>query len=192
MRISCVLDVGQLANANGTPGLIVFPESVAQTEIDNAWSLCPDSMIVAAVLEDRRSRGLLLHQWRNQINYLKVTNDGRTIGSGNLQQMPVYQLDNLCVGVLICMDVDHSTFSQAIIRKVRASECRLKLICIPADMGSYWFTGDTVPSQLHGVNVILCNHTKTHQERCKSFVTDMHGRKVVIQKHDEPIHIQLP
>jgi len=97
-----------------------------------------------------------------------------------------------CVGMLICMDVDHPTFSQAIIRRVRSSECRLKLICIPADMGSYSFNGDTVPSQLHGVNVILCNHTKTHQNRCKSFITDMRGRKIVVQKSDEPVHVQLP
>ena len=141
MQISCVLDAAQLGTADGAPELIVFPEGVSETEIDNARALCPHSMIVAAVVEDGRSRGVLLHQGRNQIDYLEVTTDGRTVGSGNLQQMPLYEHNNGCIGVLICMDVNHRAFSRAVVERVRASECRLKLICIPSRYGFvlvYW------------------------------------------------------
>ena len=143
---------------------------------------------------DGRGRGLLLHRGQNRIDYLKVTTDGRTVGSHNLQQEPVYQFGGVCVGVLICMDVDHVEFSRSVIEKVRSSSTKLKLMCIPADMGAYWLSGDSLPrpQMFEGTHVILCNHTKTHQVRCESFVTDAHGRKIVVQGEDEPIHADLP
>lgn len=163
-------------------------------EVAIAQTSHPDSMIVGAVAEESRSRGLLLHQGQNRIDYLKVTTDGRTVGSGNLQQEPVYQFGEMCVGVLICMDVEHVEFSRAVIEKVRSSSTNLKLICIPADMGDYWFRGDSLPwpQMFEGTHVILCNHTKTHQVRCKSFVTNARGRKIVVQGEDEPIYAELP
>ncbi len=191
MRISCVLEAAQLSMATAIPDLIVFPEGVSETEVKEPCSAYPDSMIVAAITEDGRSRGLLLHQRQNQIDYLEVATDGRTIGSGNTHQIPVYESRDVCIGVLICMDVDHVAFSQSVIAAVTSSESRLKLLCLPGDMGSYWFSGDTVSSRFEGMHVILCNHTKTHQDRCKSFVTDTHRRKIVVQTSIEPLHIQL-
>jgi len=69
-----------------------------------------------------------------------------------------------------------------------------KLLCLPADMGSYWFDGDALafPHRYAGIHVALCNHTKTHNVRCKSFVTDTHGKKVHVQVNSEPIYVTVP
>lgn len=197
MRISCVLTAYQL---NPTPtDLIVFPEGILPEEVAKAQASHPESIIVGAIEEcDRsqrkRSRGLLLHRGQNKVNYLKVETDGRTKGSCNLQQNPVYQYDEVCIGMLICKDVDHVEFSRNVIAKVQSSSAKLRLICIPADMGSEWFVGDKLQSEtkFEGTHVILCNHTRTHpKDRCKSFVTDTHGTKIEAQE-EEPIHRQLP
>jgi hypothetical protein len=172
----------------------VFPEGIQREEVAKAESSHPNSIIVAAVVEGGLSRGLLLHRGKNRIDYLKVTGDGRTVGSGNIQQEPVYQFGEVCVGVLICIDVDHVEFSSAVIEKVRSSSAKLKLMCVPADMGYSWFTCETLPSQkFGGIHVILCNHTrsKNHDFPCKSFVTDADGRKLVVQRDDKPIHAEL-
>ena len=158
MRISCVLDADQLSTAISTPDVIVFPEGISETEIQKACSIHPHSIVVAAVTDNSRSRGVLLHRGRNQIDYLKVATDCRTLGSGNIQQVPVYTSRDVCIGVLICMDVDHVAFSQSVIAAVKSSESQLKLLCLPADMGAYWFSGDTVSPRFEGLHVILCNH----------------------------------
>lgn len=191
MRISCVLTADQL---NPVPtDLIVFPEGILQEEIENAQASHPESMIVGAIVEDGRSRGVLLHRGQHQIDYLKVETDGRTRGSHDLQQDPVYQFGRVCVGVLICMDVDHVEFSHTVIEKVQSSSTELKLVCITADMGNHWFSGDILPfpKRFAGTHVILCNHIN-HQARCKSFITDTDGRKIVVQSEGEPIHTELP
>jgi predicted amidohydrolase len=190
MQISCVLNAAQVSP--GSPDLIVFPEGVAFAEIEKASYLYPKAVIVAAVEENGRSRAVLLHRGQNYIDYLKLGTDGRTTGTENVDQNPVYEYDNTCIGVLICMDVDHTAFSRTVINKIKASECGLKLLCVPADMAGHWFIDDSVSSTWHGVHVILCNHTKTHRVRCKSFVTDVSGRKIRVQKDAEPIHIELP
>ena len=42
---------------------------------------------------------------------------------------------------------------------------------------------------IHGV---LRNHTKTHEGRCKSFITDTRGGgKIVVQQQQEPIRAEL-
>jgi hypothetical protein len=43
-----------------------------------------------------------------------------------------------------------------------------------------------------GMYVALCNHTKTHNVRCKSFVTDAHGKKVHVQLDSEPVYLTVP
>ena len=176
------------------PDLIVFPEGILPEEVAKAQESHPESMIVGATDKGGRSRGLLLHRGQNRINYFKVETDGLTKGSCDLQQNPVYQFGKVCIGVLICMDVDHPEFSCAVIAKVRSSAAELKLICIPADMGNDWFSGASLPfpTKFEGTHVILCNHVKTHQVRCKSFVTDAHGTKIVEQNEEEPIHTELP
>lgn len=103
-------------------------------EIEAASIENPSAIIVVAIEESGRGRGVLLHHGENRIDYLKLGTDGRTSGTDNVQQNPVYETGNLCVGVLICMDIQHRAFSWAVIERVRSSECELKLVCVPADM----------------------------------------------------------
>lgn len=188
MKVSCILAVGEL-DAKPTD-LIVFPEGVCIKEIEEAMSVHPDAVIVAAYVENGHSRGVLWHQGRNRIDYLKVCDDGRTGGTENLQQNPTYSFGDTCIGVLICMDIDHIAFSLAVIQKLKSSKARSKYLCVPADMGSAWFSEDCLPfpQRFEGIHVILCNHIKTHQVRCKSFITDTDGMKIVVQRNEEPIH----
>ena len=192
MRISCVLAAREL-NAESAD-LIVFPEGVCRKEIEDAELSNLDAVIAAAVVENGYSRGVLLHRGQNRIDYLKVETDGRTVGTGNHQQNPVYEFGSFCIGVLICMDIDKPDFSRTVVEKIRASSAKLKFLCVPADMGDYWFSGDSLPfpNRFEGVHVILCNHVKTHQARCKSFVTDIVGKKLVVQQDHEPIYAVLP
>lgn len=194
MRISCVLNADQLIDDN--PDLIVFPEGISWTEIHKAETTYPRSIIVAAVIEDHRSRGVLWYEGRNQIDYLKIRTDGQTEGTGNIQQDPVRELRELkdmCIGVIICMDVQQTDFVGPIITKIRLSKSKYKFVCIPADMTADWFRGNTISNQYEGVHFILCNHTKTYQSnRCKSFITDTLCQKIRVQEGEEPIHVDLP
>lgn len=192
MRVSCILTIRELDPK--PTDLIVFPEGVCIKEIEDAMSVHPDAVIVAAYVENGYSRGVLWHQGRNRIDYRKVCNDGRTSGTESLQQNPIYSLGDTCIGVLICMDIDHIAFSSAVIRNLKSSAARSKFLCVPADMGSQWFNEDHLPfpQKFEGIHVILCNHIKTHPVRCKSFITDTDGMKIVIQHDKEPIHRDFP
>ncbi len=192
MRVSCILSGSEL---NDKPvDLIVFPEGVCWNDIEETGLTHPDALIVGAVVENGKSRGILRHRGQNQIDYLKVETDKRTEGTGNTQQNPVYVHGKMCIGVLICMDIDHVEFSSAVINSVKSSSANLKLLCVPADMGAYWMNGNTLPfsGRYTGIHVILCNHVKTHQSRCKSFITDKEGNKIVVQNNREPICAELP
>lgn len=193
MRISCVLTARELHSV--LTDLIVFPEGICWGEIAAAQSSHPDAIIVGAIVENGFGRGLLLHRGVNRIDYLKVESDGRTTGTGNLRQNPVYVLGNVCIGILICMDIINGAFSQAVIKKMKSTSTKLKLLCVPGDMADYYFSGQHLasPQNFEGIHVILCNHTRAHpQDRCKSFVMDTHGTKVVVQNHVEAIHADLP
>ena len=193
MRISCVLSARELLSIN--TDLIVFPEGICWAEIEAAQSSHPESAIVGAIVENRRSRGLLIYQGLNRIDYLKVESDNLTNGTGNLKQNPVYMFGDVCIGVLICKDINHPAFSRAVIENIKSISAKLKLLCVPADMDNFNFTGENLlyPQTYEGLHVIMCNHTKSHpQDRCKSFVTNTRGMKVRVQTHVEPIHTDLP
>ena len=68
----------------------------AGRRIEEVQSSCPDAIIVAAIVENGRSRGVVLHGGQNRIDYLKVETDGRTVGSGDHQQNSVYELGDVC------------------------------------------------------------------------------------------------
>jgi len=103
----------------------------------------------------------------------------------------VYEFGDTCIGVLICMDIQNGALFQAVIRKLKESAAAVKLLCIPGDMTRDWFSDDVLPPHYSGVSVALCNNTETHVIRCKSFIADPAGRKVVVQREAEPIHAEV-
>ncbi len=191
MRIACVLTASELTTSDAE--LIVLPEGASQREIEQVQLSYPDAMTVGGMIEHGNSCGVLWHKRKNRIAYVKVGNDGRTRGGGDLSQMPLYEFGNVCIGVLMCMDIDNVIFSQAVIDNIRSSPEKLKLLCIPADMGDHWFNDNNSSAlqRFQGMHVILCNHTKTHQARCKSFITDTHGRKMAVQQSHEALYAEL-
>jgi predicted amidohydrolase len=127
-------------------------------------------------------------------DYLKVEDDGRTVGSGDVRQRPVATIGDVCVGLLVCMDVDRVDLRRAVVAEMRASLAPLKVLCVPADMTGDRFQHDALafPQEYEGVHVALSNQTKTYpQFRCRSFITDAHGKKIVVQQHTEPIYREL-
>jgi hypothetical protein len=176
-----------------SPDLIVFPEGISWDQIHLAAARHLHAAIVGGVDEGGRIRAVLWHAGANRIDYRKIGTDGSTKGSGNLPQAwPVYEFDDMCVGVVICMDIDFAVFSRAVVERIRSSKRRWKFLSVPADMHSDRFPGNNVEPEFVGMHVVVCNHTKTNEVRCASFITDTERNKIRIQENHEPIHVKLP
>ena len=191
MYVSCVSTDRELA---GVPAdVIVFPERVSLWKMEAAQRCRPHSFIAGAVVDDSYCRGVLFHRGENQIDYLKVGQDTITDGSRNLDQNPVFESGNVCIGMIICRDIQNVIFTQAVTDKIKKSQAKLKFLCVPAAMDSSWFNSESLMGleKYEGMHVIVCNHTSAHEDRCKSFVTDTHGRKVCVQNDKEPLHVEL-
>jgi hypothetical protein len=192
MLLSCINNVVSLEDVPSD--LIVLPEYSERSEIAMAEAIRPNAVVVAAVREGEWSKAIVQHLGRNRVRYLKVGTDGRTRGSQDHSQDTVYEWDDCCVGVLICMDVDAPTFRRAVVDRVQRSSARYKIICVPADMSGHWFQGDALPfpDNFKDLYVAVSNNEKTYgQHRCKSFITDLTGRKICLQRETEAIHFRL-
>jgi hypothetical protein len=191
MRVSCVLKAEELSGE--ATRVIVFPEGVTIFEIKKAGTLHPDAVIVGAVVEHGFCRGIMQCAGEDLVSYLKVECDGRTNGSGHLAQMPVTIFEDLCIGMLICMDLDSNQFSSAVLDEIRRSSATHKILCVPADMAEFWLNGQSISQggKFAGLHVALCNNTATHNSRCKSFITNLDGEKMVRQIDMEPVHYYL-
>jgi len=178
-----------------SPNLILFPEGISWNQIHLAVARHPNAAIVGGALEGRPIHAVLWHAGANRIDYWKIEDDGRTDGFGKSPPaLPVYEFDDICVGVVICMDINavFGSFCRAVVERIGSSQHPWKFLCVPANMGSYWFEGSNIGVHLAGMHVIACNHTNFHQVRCASFVTNTAGNKIHIQQGDEPINVKLP
>jgi predicted amidohydrolase len=190
MRVSCVNSLDEIKSPVGD--LIVFPEYSDLREILRAAKAFPFSIIVGAVQVGRRSRGYVIHRGRNRIFYLKILDDGRTDGNGNYDQLPIYEVGDICLGVVICRDIEAVQFWLPMADKIRRCTARWKFLVIPADMGSQWFAGEEIHgSNFDGLYVIVSNHPSNHEQRCKSFIADDKRRKILSQSEVEAISLVL-
>lgn len=189
LKVSCVAKASELPSDR--VDLIVFPEYTEPTEIELAVTFKPSSIIVSALHVSGRCRGLMLHEGRNLIDYIKIGSDGFTQGTGQIpDHRPVVEFTDHCIGVVICMDAQDGLFLNEVLSRVRSSHCRNKFLCIPACMGSWWFGEHGIYTQYGGVSVVLCNNTG-RQDRCKSFIMDSDGRRLATQQNREPISYEL-
>lgn len=184
MRISCVLNKAE-ANKESS-NLILFPEGVSFCHLTQTSATYPSAIIVGACIKDQRCHGFVYRNSDICLTYTKVNNDGRTNGSGNTDQNPIIEFNDFCLGFLICNDIQHLNFSEELFAKLRASKAKTKILCIPANMSSAWLPCDKLPDKYHGFYVALCNNNE-FQDRCKSFIADMGGKKVSVQRNVEPI-----
>ena len=192
MRVSGVLNAAQLVAE--TPDLIVFPEGVQFSELQQARSKHPRAIVIGAVLERWCCRAYLLHQGDdNQIVYLKVGPYMHTPGSGDVNQQPVYECGDVCIGVLICMDVNCPALAQSVTERIKSANAIHKFLCIPADMSADWFKDKNLfGSIFDGMHVLMCNNTATYGlDGCQSFITDTHGKKISVWTPGEPFHAEL-
>jgi predicted amidohydrolase len=190
MRLACIANSGEIGD--DSPDLIVLPEYSCASEIDRAVSLLPTSIIVAAVQDGQYSRGLLIHEGRNLIDYLKCGTDGHTQGTGVYPaRLPVLEYGDSCIGVVICMDIQDTGILLPVVERLRASGRRHLVLCIPAAMQGYWFGDGQLGPAFNGVHTLLSNHPTHHEWRCGSFIADPSGQKVRIQLDKEPLHLIL-
>jgi hypothetical protein len=190
----CGLSADQLGTA--TPDLIVFPERVSQHEIDQAVARCPNAIIAGAISTKGFMRGVIWHHGRNQIDYLKVGNDGR-LGSSpspRREQPTIYESHDLAVGLLICMDFDIPAVRDGVIEQLHRSEAPFKALCVPADMYNAWFSTEPItPPRLDGIHVAVSNGLVHGDNRLRSFITDRKRMKDANAKQvdREPIRLWL-
>ncbi len=203
MKISCVVSADELSDS---ADVIVFPEGVHLEEVKKAAARYPSAIVAGAVLERKcwplvgknwerhRCRGIVWHDGKPRIDYLKILTDSRTsTGCQDISQLPVYETPEICLGMIICMDVQHSQFLASVIQRVKTSEANYKLICVPAEMASAWFNGG-IDSVFHGVYVAVCNHVRFYRGagRCKSFIASDTQERIVTQRDEESIHYVFP
>ncbi len=130
--VSVVLSADEIPS--DSPDLIVFPEGISSNEIYTAAAHHHRAVIVGAVEEDGYMHSVLLHGGLNRIDYRKIGYDGRTKRLGDESQpTPVYEFGELCIGVLICMDVDLGAFRQNTVDRIKSSACPWKLAFIPLE-----------------------------------------------------------
>jgi len=191
MRVCCVQNADEIRRP--CPDVIVFPEYSELSELIEAQSKCTDSIVVGTVVEEdrisgkleNRGRGVLLHHGLNQIDYLKIETDssGTTGVHKRPESLPVYEFDDVCIGVLICVDLvkaDFGGFGRDVIQQVRSSRATFKIVCVPAAMTSIWNWSEPLESNYRGVYIVLCNnHTKSYQPRCNSFIAGPDGKKII-------------
>jgi hypothetical protein len=189
MRVWCGLAANQLPAQK--PHLIVFPEGVDQSEIDQAQQLCPDAVIAGAILQGDRMRGVIQHRFDNHIDYQKVLSDGHSEGGPSPSCPPIYLCDSVAVGLLICRDIQEPTLTNSVIAGLHRATASFKMLCIPAEMhiSGGWFSGPTLGNPAWaGIHVALSNNNARYGEhRIRNFIADAAGQKVVVQKGVEAI-----
>src|SRR5262245_3917553 len=110
ISISLVQTAGELIGVS--PDLIVLPEGTSWDEIHRVIALYTKAAVVAAVPEDGYMRGVLYRDGRNQVDYLKIGADRRlSTRCGTVTQPPpLYECGDMCIGMVVCMDVEGGTF----------------------------------------------------------------------------------
>src|SRR5437773_9758578 len=121
-----------------SPNLIVFPEGISWNQIHLAVARHPNAAIVGGVNEGGRIRAALWHAGANRIDYWKIEDDGRTDGFGKSPPaLPVYEFDDICVGVVICMDINAAfgSFCRAVVERIGSSKCPWKFLLCASKYG---------------------------------------------------------
>ena len=190
MELSCAARVADIGSHK--PSVLVLPERTELAELQRAQALTAESVVVAASAEGDLMRGHLLHRGINQVNYLKMLSDDVSRGTGVLPATPIYETPEFAIGMLICRDLQNPELQANVMNSLRASRSQLKVLCIPAHMGSGWFPSSRINDFLGGF-LALSNHPGTPGDaRCPSFIANPDGVRREVQNHHEPIYAYVP
>lgn len=172
----------------------MLPERTTLDELRLARQLRSEPFVVAAVADGLFIRGYLIHKGRNQIDYLKTLPDALSLGGPALSTLPVHETPELAVGVLICRDFQNNELREAVLSRMRTSSAPRKILCIPADMGSEWFSStDSEIKTFLGIHLAVSNNSRqADQTRCPSLIANPNGSRIVTQSTYEPIYADVP
>ena len=172
------------------PGVVVLPEGVSRINIRRAAGVAPDAIIAAAILSGGRMKGVLRHRGRNRIRYLKVLPDQWTAGGSLPAHWPVYETEDLAIGLVICVDLQCPELMDGVIQGLQAAKAPRKVLCVVTNTyAGNLLSADPVgyPSWA-GIHVALSNsHAGYPDNRLQNFVTDEIGWKVAKQEGAQPV-----
>ena len=190
MKIVCSVGVEEMMTA--APNVLVLPERTTTQEIRDATTCWPNAIIVGATEEGRHIRGHLVRNGIDYIDYLKFSHDGVSCGAGSVPASLTFADSAVAVGVLICRDFQQADMRRVVMDRLAATQASLRLVCIPADMGSEWFPGDQV-ALFGGAYLAVSNNRRTSSDtRRGSFIAGPDGACLVQQLRHEAIVFETP
>jgi predicted amidohydrolase len=155
-----------------------MPEGVQLSEFEVAVHALPSALVIGAIDDGRSVTAYAFHEGVEQRQYVKVYPEKLGYVPGRATQRPVLQFGNVCIGILICRDIEPPEFRASIVGLVRGSSTPKKLICIPADMGDQWFVDAKVGRDFEGVHVLLSNKGRSDGSGCPSLFAGPDGVKL--------------
>lgn len=186
MMVVCAVAAEDAADL--APDILVLPEGITALALTEAVERFPEAMIVAACSDKTNMRAHVLVGGRNQVDYLKVLDDGRSEGTGEQPtSVPFCEWRDCAIGVAICRDIEPGGVLPQVLQALRDSSRSTKLLCIPADMHGGWFPSDPVLG-FEGVYVAMSNNNITYPDwRATSLIAAPDGRRISTQCQFEPI-----
>lgn len=190
MRIVCS---GGIEDTGSDPlDVLVLPERTTREEIALATARWPKAVVVGATGEGKHIRAHMVRGGEEHIDYLKVLSDQISEGTGVVPERPTYDYGHVAIGVLVCRDFQHADLRQLVADQLASAEARLKLICIPGDMDSEWFPGNTC-GLFSGAYVAMSNNRRTPSHaRRRSFIAGPDGVFLCEQSALEAVSFNAP
>lgn len=190
MKFVCSVGVEEVKT--GFPDVLVLPERTTRQEIGDAMARWPKAIIVGATEEGRHVRGHLFKDGIDRIDYLKFSHDGVSCGTDSFPASLTFEDSAIAIGVLICRDFQQAELRSFVMNQLAAAQAPLRLVCIPADMGSEWFPGDSVNLFLGAYLAVSNNRRKPNQTRRGNFVVGPSGAYLKQQSNYEAIALDAP
>ena len=125
--------------------------------------------------ECRKSRMCLYLNGEIKLSYEKIRSDGRNIEGSERQEIKIYEIENMAIGLVCCMDVNNPNLLLQVKHLLEKSACQHKLIAISAHMSSDWFPSEQVSPDLQGYIVALSNGNRSG---VRSFIAGKNGYKI--------------
>lgn len=134
--------------------------------------------IFGELTPDNYSRMHLHKNGTPELFYDKVLSDKVKNIEGISNKHPaVYEVKNVVIGLICCMDVNEPTVINSVKEGVKLSNCKHKVIAISSFMTNDWFGENTLQPYLHGFTVVMANG---NTEGVKSFITGQDGVKMPV------------
>ncbi|GAA6168432.1 hypothetical protein [Sessilibacter corallicola] len=108
--------------------------------------------------------------------YDKVGDDGSNTPSTGAFIPCVYELNDVAIGLVCCMDINNPVVYAPVIERLNKSLLKHKVLAISAYMtDKSWFSGESLQPYLCGFNVVLSNGCAYGP---RSFISDENGLKL--------------